>query len=139
MEWLIPIEEYIKAGVHIGTRIKTKDMKKFIARVRNDGLAIIDITKTDERIRLASELLSRYEPQNILAVGRRETARKPLLMFNKYTNILVYPRRYPPGLLTNPNLEIFRDVDVVIITDPILDKNALLDAYRTGRDRKSVV
>lgn len=133
MEWLIPLEEYIKAGVHIGTRIKTKDTKKFIAKVRNDGLAIIDITKTDERIRLAAKLLSKYEPDQILAVGRRETARRPLLMLNKYTDILVYPKRYPPGLLTNPSLKTFKDVSVVIITDPILDKNALLDAYRTGK------
>ena len=54
-------------------------------------------------------------------------------MLNKYTGINVYPKRYPPGLLTNPALDIFKDVDVVIITDPILDRNALLDAYRTGK------
>lgn len=133
MEWLYPLEEYIKAGVHIGTRIKTKDMKKFIVKVRNDGLAIIDITKTDERLKLATKLLARYEPHEILVVGRRETARKPLIMLNKYTDILVYPRRYPPGLLTNPSLKTYKDVSVVVITDPILDRNALYDAYRTGK------
>lgn len=133
MNWLYPLEEYIKSGVPIGTRIKTKDAKKFIARIRSDGLAIIDITKTDERIRLAAKLLSNYSPKEILAVGRRETARKPLRMLNKYTGILVYPGRYPPGMLTNVALKEFEDVKVVIITDPILDKNALLDAYRSGK------
>ncbi len=131
--WLVSLEEYIKAGVHIGTKIKNKQTKKFIARVRSDGLAIIDVMKLDERLRLSTKLLSRYEPYQILAVGRRETARKPLQMLNKYTGINVYPKRYPPGLLTNPALDIFKDVDVVIITDPILDRNALLDAYRTGK------
>jgi small subunit ribosomal protein S2 len=131
--WLVSLEEYIKAGVHIGTRIKNKQTKKFIARVRSDGLAIIDVMKLDERLRLSTKLLSKYEPYQILAVGRRETARKPLQMLNKYTGINVYPKRYPPGLLTNPALDIFKDVDVVIITDPILDRNALLDAYRTGK------
>jgi len=131
--WLVSLEEYIKAGVHIGTKIKNKQTKKFIARVRSDGLAIIDVIKLDERLRLSTKLLSRYEPYQILAVGRRETARKPLQMLNKYTGINVYPKRYPPGLLTNPALDIFKDVDVVIITDPILDRNALLDAYRTGK------
>jgi len=133
MSWLIPLEEYIKAGVHIGTKVKTKDMKKYIAKIRGDGLAIIDITKTDEKLRVATKLLSRYEPNEILVVGRRETARKPLQMLNKYTNILTYPRRYPPGLLTNVSLPNFSDVEVVVITDPIFDKNALLDAYRTGK------
>ena len=131
--WLVSLEEYIKAGVHIGTKIKNKQTKKFIARVRSDGLAIIDVMKLDERLRLSTKLLSKYEPYQILAVGRRETARKPLQMLNKYTGINVYPKRYPPGLLTNPALDIFKDVDIVIITDPILDRNALLDAYRTGK------
>jgi small subunit ribosomal protein S2 len=131
--WLVSLEEYIKAGVHIGTKIKNKQTKKFIARIRSDGLAIIDVMKLDERLRLSAKLLSKYEPYQILAVGRRETARKPLQMLNKYTGINVYPKRYPPGLLTNPALDIFKDVDVVIITDPILDRNALLDAYRTGK------
>ncbi|MGC9133191.1 MAG: 30S ribosomal protein S2 [Nanopusillaceae archaeon] len=131
--WLVDLEEYIKAGVHIGTKIKTKDTKKFIARVRSDGLVIIDIMKVDERLRLVSKLLAKYEPYEILAVGRRETARRPLQMLNKYTGIYVYPKRYPPGLLTNPDLEIFKDVEVVIVTDPILDRNALMDAYRTGK------
>jgi len=131
--WLVSLEEYIKAGVHIGTKIKNKQTKKFIARVRSDGLAIIDVIKLDERVRLSAKLLSKYEPYQILAVGRRETTRKPLQMLNKYTGINVYPKRYPPGLLTNPALDIFKDVDVVVITDPILDRNALLDAYRTGK------
>ncbi|NAZ26408.1 MAG: 30S ribosomal protein S2 [Nanoarchaeota archaeon] len=131
--WLVSLEEYIKAGVHIGTKIKNKQTKKFIARIRSDGLAIIDVMKLDERLRLSAKLLSKYEPYQILAVGRRETARKPLQMLNKYTGINVYPKRYPPGLLTNPALDIFKDVDIVIITDPILDRNALLDAYRTGK------
>jgi len=131
--WLVSLEEYIKAGVHIGTKIKNKQTKKFIARVRSDGLAIIDVIKLDERLRLSAKLLSKYEPYQILAVGRRETTRKPLQMLNKYTGINVYPKRYPPGLLTNPALDIFKDVDVVVITDPILDRNALLDAYRTGK------
>jgi small subunit ribosomal protein S2 len=131
--WLVSLEEYIKAGVHIGTKIKNKQTKKFIARIRSDGLAIIDVMKLDERLRLSTKLLSKYEPYQILAVGRREAARKPLQMLNKYTGINVYPKRYPPGLLTNPALDIFKDVDVVIITDPILDRNALLDAYRTGK------
>ncbi|MEM4460840.1 MAG: 30S ribosomal protein S2 [Nanopusillaceae archaeon] len=133
MEWLISLEEYIKAGVHIGTKIKTKDMKKYVARIRSDGLAIIDITKTDEKLRILTKFLSKYEPEEILVVGRRETARKPLIMLNKYTKILSYPGRYPPGMLTNISLKNFKDVEVVVVTDPIFDKNALLDAFKTGK------
>jgi len=148
MEWLVPLEEYIKAGVHVGTRIKTKDMQKFIAKIKEDGLAIIDINKIDERLKsatrmlsryspneilVATRMLSRYSPNEILVVGRRETAKRPIEMLHKYTGILTYPGRYPPGLLTNVSLKTFKDVEIVFITDPILDKNALLDAYESGK------
>jgi len=133
MEWLVPLEEYIKAGVHVGTRIKTKDMQKFIAKIKEDGLAIIDINKIDERLKSATRMLSRYSPNEILVVGRRETAKRPIEMLHKYTGILTYPGRYPPGLLTNVSLKTFKDVEIVFITDPILDKNALLDAYESGK------
>ena len=47
-EPLVPVEEYLAAGIHIGTQQKSKDMKKFIYRVRGDGLYIIDIRETDQ-------------------------------------------------------------------------------------------
>ena len=45
-EPLIPVEDYLAAGVHIGTQQKSEDMKKFIYRVRGDGLYILDIRET---------------------------------------------------------------------------------------------
>ena len=47
----IPEETYMTSGAHIGTRQKTADIKDFIYKVRNDGLYIIDVKKTDERIK----------------------------------------------------------------------------------------
>ena len=47
-EYLVPLDQYIAAGVHIGTQQKTKDMKRFIYRVRQDGLYVLDVRKTDE-------------------------------------------------------------------------------------------
>ena len=47
-EPLVSVEEYLAAGVHIGTQQKDDDMKEFIYRVRSDGLYIIDIRKTDD-------------------------------------------------------------------------------------------
>jgi len=132
METLVPINWYIKAGVHAGTKHLTKDMKPFIAKVREDGLAIFDIKKIDERLRLASKLLANYEPQDILVVGRRETAITPIQKFAEITKVNAFPGRYPPGALTNPELEYYLEPEVIIVTDPIIDKNALMDAYKSG-------
>ena len=45
---LIPVEDYLAAGVHIGTQQKTEDMERFIHRVRTDGLYVLDVSTTDE-------------------------------------------------------------------------------------------
>jgi len=50
------MDEYLAAGVHIGTQQKTEDMKRFIYRVRNDGLYVLDVQSTDERIRAAAKI-----------------------------------------------------------------------------------
>jgi len=57
-ETLIPIDEYLAAGVHIGTQQKTNDMMPYIYRVRTDGLYVLDVQSTDKRIRLAAKFLA---------------------------------------------------------------------------------
>src|SRR6056297_1229105 len=69
---LIPIDEYLAAGVHIGTQQKTEDMMKFVYRVRTDGLYVLDIQATDDRIRLCANFLSKYDPAKILVVSARQ-------------------------------------------------------------------
>jgi len=56
-------EIYMTSGAHIGTRQKTADIKQFIYKVRNDGLYIIDVKKTDERIKKAAKFISKYDPK----------------------------------------------------------------------------
>ncbi|MCK4651806.1 MAG: 30S ribosomal protein S2, partial [Methanosarcinales archaeon] len=63
-ESIIPLDEYLAAGIHIGTQQKTGDMMRFIYRVRSDGLYVLNVENTDRRIRAASDLLARYPPQN---------------------------------------------------------------------------
>ena len=67
---LVSIDEYLAAGIHIGTQQKTQDMMRFVYRVRTDGLYVLDIQSTDERIKVASRMLSRYDPSRILVVSR---------------------------------------------------------------------
>jgi len=49
-ELLLPQDTLLSAGVHIGTRMRTKDMEQFIYRVRADGLFVLDVKNTDHRI-----------------------------------------------------------------------------------------
>ena len=103
-EPLVSVEEYLAAGVHIGTQQKDNDMKDFIYRVRADGLYIIDIRKTDERIKQVAKFLARYEPAKIFVVTSRQYGQYPAQKFADTIGALSHVGRFIPGTLTNPKL-----------------------------------
>jgi len=131
-ELLIPLDTYLKVGLHIGTKFKTKYMEQFIYKVRNDGLSVMNVKKISERIEMAANVMARYEPEEILLVCRRENGWKPAKLFAKLTGIKVITGRYRPGLLTNSNLEDFSETKLLVAIDPWPDKNAIMDAVSVG-------
>lgn len=131
-EYLISPDDYLAAGVHVGTQIKTHHMKKFIYKVRQDGLYILDIRKLDERIRITAKFLSRYEPQKILLVAARQYAFKPTQMFSKVVGTDYVIGRFAPGTLTNPALREYREPELVFVNDPTIDKQAVVEATKIG-------
>ena len=128
----IPEETYMTSGAHIGTRQKTADIKSFIYKVRNDGLYIIDVKKTDERIKTAAKLLTKYDPSNILIVSVRQYGQKPIKKLAEHTGIQVLDGRFRPGTLTNPNSKGFLEPELLIVTDPLADAQALHEAENIG-------
>lgn len=131
-QFLVPLEKYLKVGLHIGTKFRTKYMEPFIYKIRSDGLAVLNVQKIDERMRIATQLVSQYEPGEILVIGRRENSWDAIKMFAKMTGVKHVAGRYPPGLLTNINLEEFMEIKLLIVADPWPDKNAVKDAYSMG-------
>lgn len=125
---LVDKEDYLEAGVNIGSRRHVKDMDEFIFRVKKNNLSILDLEKTDERIKRAAELLSQYEPDDILAVSRKKNGHTPVVTFSEATGARRIFGRFMPGTLTNPNSEDFIEPDVLIVTDPEEDWPALQEA-----------
>lgn len=129
---LVPVEDYLTAGVHIGTKFKNGFSNKFILRSRSDGLKILDTEMIDERLKLLINLLSKYEPSEFVVMGRRENAKKPLSLLSKIVGCDVFTGRYLPGKLTNIALDTFKEYKVVIVCDPLTDKNILNEAFERG-------
>jgi small subunit ribosomal protein S2 len=129
---LIPVEDYLGAGVHIGTQQKTKDMERFIHRVRTDGLYVLDISRTDERIRSAADFLANYAPEQILVASSRQYGRYPAEQFADAIGARARTGRFIPGTLTNPKYEGYIEPDVVVVTDPIGDSQAVTEAITVG-------
>jgi len=91
---LVPQDEYLKVGLHIGTKFRTKAMMPFIYKVRPDGLSVLNVQKINERLELAGKLLSNYKPEDVLVVCRRENGWSAVEMFSKVTGIRSFTGRY---------------------------------------------
>jgi len=131
-EYLVPLEDYLKAGLHIGTKFRTKYMEKFIYKVRPDGLSVLNVEQINNRLKLAAQMLAQYNPKEIIIVCRRENGWKAVKKFAELTGIRCFVGRYPPGILTNANLEDFVEAKLILVADPIPDKNAIHDAAILG-------
>ncbi|HWR64127.1 MAG TPA: 30S ribosomal protein S2 [Candidatus Thermoplasmatota archaeon] len=129
---MVSEEIYMTSGVHIGTRQKTADIKEFIYKVRNDGLYIIDVKKTDERIKASAKFLAKYDPAKILVVSVRQYGQKPVRKLGEITGIQVLDGRFQPGTLTNPNAKTFLEPEIILLTDPLADIQALHEAKNIG-------
>lgn len=129
---LIPEDQYLTSGVHIGTQQKSADMKPFIYKIRTDGLYVLDIQKTDDRIRGAGKFLARYEPEQILVVAARQYGQKPAKVFARTIGAKIFAGRFVPGTLTNPDLPMFTEPDIIVVTDPAADQQALKEALNVG-------
>jgi small subunit ribosomal protein S2 len=129
---LVSEEIYLTSGVHIGTQQKSADMHQFIFKVRNDGLYVLDIKKTDERIRTAAKLLAQYEGKGIMVVSARQYGQKPVKVFAKAIGCAEMAGRFVPGSMTNPVLPGFNEPSLLFVTDPAADVQALREALNIG-------
>jgi small subunit ribosomal protein S2 len=129
---LIPVEDYLGAGVHIGTQQKTQDMERFIHRVRDDGLYVLDVSQTDSRIRTAADFLAGYDPEQVLVTSSRQYGRFPAKKFADAIGARARTGRFIPGTLTNPDYAGYIEPDVLVVTDPIGDAQAVKEAITVG-------
>jgi small subunit ribosomal protein S2 len=131
-ELLLPQDTLLSAGIHIGTRMKTQDTNQFIYRVRPDGLYVLDIKKTDERIRVAAKFLARFDPAKVVAVAARLYGRDPVEKFCDVTGATPVLGRFIPGMLSNPIYPKRIEPGVIIVSDPKADAQAVKEASIMG-------
>ncbi len=131
-DMLVSEDTYLTSGVHIGTQQKSESMKPFIFKVRNDGLYVLDVTQTDNRISTIAKFLSRFPPERILLVSARQYGNKPIQRFSDIVGTMCLAGRFMPGILTNPSIPNFLEPEVVIVVDPTADRQAIREAVNIG-------
>ncbi len=132
---LIAMDKYLAAGCHIGTQVKTQDMEPFVYRQRPIGLYVLDVRKTDERIRTAGKFIARFNSDKIAVISGRVYGKRPVETFAYYIGANAFTERFVPGTLTNANIagpRTYIEPELVILTDPRTDQQALTEAARIG-------
>ena len=127
-ELLIDEDTFLTCGVHIGTKQKSKDMEPYVHKVREDGLRILNVNLTSEKIVEAANFLKEQEPQDVLVVSARQYGWKPAKKFANTCGFRCIAGRFTPGRLTNPEMRHFIEPKIIILTDPAADAQAFREA-----------
>mmetsp|Transcript_15878 Transcript_15878/g.20865 ORF Transcript_15878/g.20865 Transcript_15878/m.20865 type:complete len:310 (+) Transcript_15878:33-962(+) len=123
------IQKMLSAQVHIGTRSSDHMMNDYIWRRRQDGIHIINIGKTWEKLMLAARILTAIEnPQDIIAISARPYGQRAVLKFAQYTGSASIAGRFTPGTFTNQITKQFREPRILVVTDPRTDAQSVKEA-----------
>lgn len=127
---LIDVESYLKTGSHIGTKFKSGEMRRYILKVRKDGLNVLDIQKIDERIKLAAKFIARYAPEELVVVSRKLYGQTPAKEFAKIIGAKEIVGRFVPGTFTNPTAKKFIEPKILLVTEAEPDSQAITEARK---------
>lgn len=127
---LVPLEKYLEAGVHIGSKFKSGDMRRFVYKTRGDGLCVLDVNTLNDRIATAAKFIASFEPEKILVVAGRTYAQKPAKVFAETIGAKYIIGRFIPGTLTNPSNENFVEPELIVTADPPVDRQAIKEAKK---------
>ncbi len=122
----------LSTGIRVGTPVKTKYMTQFIVRANPEGLYILDISKTLAKIDVAARFISRANISKVAVTSAREYGKRPVEKFCELTGATSVFGRFMPGTFTNPSLPKYMEPEIVIVTDPQADQQAVLESTRAG-------
>jgi small subunit ribosomal protein S2 len=122
----------LSTGIRVGTPVKTKSMSRYIVRANPEGLYILDISKTLYRIDVAAKFIGRTNITKVAITSAREYGKKPVEKFCEATGATPILGRFMPGTFTNPSLPKYMEPEIVIVTDPQADQQAVIEATRAG-------
>lgn len=123
------IAKLVAAQAHIGTRNSDYQMADYIWRRRMDGVHILNLGKTYEKIMLAARVIVAIEnPADVIAISARPYSQRAVLKFAQYTGGQSIAGRYTPGTFTNQITKQYREPRLLIVTDPLLDHQPVREA-----------
>ena len=125
-------KKVISTGIRVGTQVKTKFMKQFIEKASPEGLYMLNIDMTLDKINTSAKFINRIGAENIIVCSGRQYAGIPIEKFCEMTGAKQLLGRFMPGTLTNPSLPYYIEPKLILISDPEVDVQALIEATNAG-------
>lgn len=123
----------LSAEVHMGTKNSDFKMQEYIWKRRADGVHILNLGKTWEKLILAARIITAIEnPQDVVVISSRPYGQRAVLKFSQYTGSQCIAGRFTPGTFTNQITKQFREPRLLIVTDPRIDAQAIKEASYTN-------
>ncbi|KAJ4848079.1 hypothetical protein Tsubulata_015475 [Turnera subulata] len=125
----LDIQMMLAAEVHLGTKNCDFQMERYVFKRRNDGIYIINLGKTWEKLQLAARVIVAIEnPQDIIVQSARPYGQRAVLKFAQYTGAHAIAGRHTPGTFTNQLQTSFSEPRLLILTDPRTDHQPIKEA-----------
>ncbi|KAG6425486.1 hypothetical protein SASPL_115924 [Salvia splendens] len=119
----------LAAEVHLGTKNCDFQMERYVFKRRNDGIFIINIGRTWEKLMMAARVIVAIEnPQDIIVQSARPYGQRAVLKFAQYTGAQAIAGRHTPGTFTNQLQTSFSEPRLLILTDPRTDHQPIKEA-----------
>ena len=125
-------KKVLSTGIRVGTAVKTKFMVPFITKASPEGLYMLDLDITLARIQTAAKFINRMNIEKVIVCSGREYANTPIEKFCEVTGATKMLGRFMPGTLTNPSLPYYIEPQLVLISDPQVDSQAITEATNAG-------
>ena len=125
-------KKILSTGIRVGTQVKTKFMKPFITKSSPEGLYMIDLDISLDRIKTAAKFINRTGLDKVIVCSGREYANTPIEKFCEITGTIKMLGRFMPGTLTNPSLPYYIEPKLLLISDPQVDSQAITEATNAG-------
>jgi len=123
------ILKMLACDVHIGTRNLDISMETYVWKRRQDGVHILNLQKTWEKLIFAARIIAAIEhPSDVCVISGRPYGQRAVLKFAQYTGATPLAGRYTPGTFTNQLQENFGEPRLLVLTDPRTDHQPIKES-----------
>ncbi|XP_023022576.1 stubarista 40S ribosomal protein SA [Leptinotarsa decemlineata] len=123
------VTKMLAAGTHLGTANVDFQMEQYVHKRRSDGIHIINLRKTWEKLLLAARAIVAIEhPDEVFVISSRPYGQRAVLKFAAHTGATPIAGRFTPGAFTNQIQAAFREPRLLIVTDPAFDHQPITEA-----------